>query len=203
MRPPQLFYVLCFFYSSFGIAQVSLHAGFNNSFARGNVLKDSYFLYGYNIGISSQFYVFKKNENISFFIESRINQKGYSLEVDNQKYNFGLNYISATILTSYDFSKLISAQIGAEANQLLWGTTNNAKNIFNEYDIGISAGLTFFQSRKWNIQVRYFHGLTPTLNYYHFDELGNITGTFKDIYNTAISIGIKMKIRNEKFKFFR
>lgn len=201
MKSPILFYFL--FCCSFGIAQVSLHAGFNGSFARSDVLKNNGFFYGYNAGVSSQFYITKKNENISVIIEARVNQKGYSVKTDEKKYDFGLSYVSATALFSYDFNKTISAQIGSEFNQLLWGTMNNAKDVFNEHDVGLVAGLTFFQSKKLSVQVRYFHGLTPTLDYYHFDELGNITGSFKDIYNTAISIGIKMKFRNEKFKLFR
>lgn len=194
--------VFLFFICTSSFAQLTANIGGTYNYSRNEVLKNDKPFFAYSIGVGFQFYFLKNYESLSAVVETRVNKKGYTLEINDKKHQSGLIYLSLPLLANYSFNESISLQVGPEFSFLIPGVSKYSEKVFNQFDFAIVGGLTFFDNKFISLYVRYNHGLNPVLDYYSIDKIGNIE-SFEDFYNTSVMLGIKIKITNEKVKFFK
>ncbi|RUT73431.1 outer membrane beta-barrel protein [Ancylomarina longa] len=188
----------------FGIksnAQIAITAGGNYSNIRSNLsLENTKPITGYNFGISVQYYPFKQIENVSFINELNFSQKGYQQDL-GENFTFRFNYLAVPVLINYSPLKHFSVQGGVEMSKLISTNVEQGKKTYNHFDLGLVLGLSAFAGRSVSFYSRVTYGLTPMLDYYAIDEMGNFTGEIHDLKNICLSIGIKFAISNEKIHF--
>jgi len=148
-------------------------------------------------GASVRVYPFKNTPKFSFETEFLLNVKGYKQHFDST-YIFRSLYCSVPLLARYSLAKNITIDAGVELSRLFSTNIKQGKKTYNNLDIGIILGFTFFENRMINMYSRVTYGLLPMLDYYSFDKLGNFTGNIHDIRNLNISLGIKINSSNEK-----
>jgi hypothetical protein len=184
-------------------AQVAIFAGGNYCSVRNEVfLENKKPITAYNLGVSFQYYPFKRFENISVLNELSFNQKGYQQDLD-KNYSFRFNYLTLPILLNYAPFKCFSVQGGIELSQLISTNIEQGTKTYNDFDTGLVFGLSCFEGRRFSLYSRITYGLLPTLDYYAIDELGNFTGEIHDLKNVCLSVGIKFNIYNEKIYFHK
>lgn len=179
-------------------AQISLMAGGNYSTIRNDVfLENKSPLVGYQLGLSFQYYPFKKIQNLSILNELDFIQKGYQQDI-GKNYTFKFNYLSLPILLNYSISKQISLQTGIELSKLIATNIEQGLKTYNDFDLGLVLGVNGFHRKRLSCYSRLTYGLLPLLDYYEIDELGNFTNEIHDLKNISLSIGIKFNLSNEK-----
>jgi hypothetical protein len=102
------------------------------------------------------------------------------------------------ILVNYSLSKDLAIHSGLELSTLLTTNIKHGLKTYNNFDIGLLFGISYFESRKISCYSRFTYGLLPMLDYYDIDELGNFKSEIHDLKNLCFSIGIKFNLTNEK-----
>jgi len=184
-------------------AQIAIFAGGNYSNIRSNVtIENKKPIIGYNLGLSLQYYPFKKFQNLSILNELKLTQNGYQQDFE-KRYSFRFNYLSLPVLINYSFSKQISAQAGVELSTLISTNIEQGTKTYNDFDLGLALGVNWFSGRRISCYSRLTYGLLPMLDYYNIDELGNFKNEIHDLKNVSLSVGIKLNLRNEKIRFYK
>ena len=194
---------LTFFCHEKSKAQVAYIAGGNYSNIRSNIsLENKKPIFGYNLGLSVQYYPFGKWQKISLINEFLLVQKGYQQDFA-ESYIFKFNYLSFPILVNYSLSNQISIQAGVELSSLVSTNIEQGTKTYNEFDAGLALGVNCFSNKRISCYSRFTYGLLPMLDYYEIDELGNFKNEIHDLKNICLSIGIKVNLINEKVKFYK
>lgn len=182
-------------------AQISITAGGNCSFVRNHhLLEHQQPVFGYRFGPSLQVKPLKNFQKLSVQTEFLLNQKGYQLYLD-KTYFIRFNYASFSIITGYAPVAWVSINAGAEFSGLLSTNVEKGTDTYRNFDVGMVFGFTFLDQKQISLYARATIGITPTLDYYSFDKLGNFTGAIHDLRNTCFSLGIKIKLfDNEMLK---
>jgi hypothetical protein len=184
-------------------AQIAFVAGGNYSNIRENIsLENKKPIIGYNLGVSFQYYPFKKFQKISLINELELVQKGYQQDFA-ENYSFRFNYFSLPVLINYPLSTEISIQAGMELSTLISTNVEQGIKTYNNFDMGLVLGINFFNSKRISGYSRLTYGLLPMLDYYEIDELGNFKNEIHDLKNICLSIGIKVNLYNEKIQFHK
>lgn len=184
-------------------AQIAFVAGGNYSNIRENIpLENKKPIIGYNLGVSVQYYPFKKIQKISLINELELVQKGYQQDFA-ENYSFRFNYLSLPVLINYSLSTEISIQAGMELSTLISTNIEQGIKTYNNFDMGLVLGISFFNSKRIGGYSRLTYGLLPMLDYYEIDELGNFKNEIHDLKNICLSIGIKVNLYNEKIQFHK
>ncbi len=118
------------------------------------------------------------------------NAKGYK-QTFEKDYSTYFHYFSLPILLNFDITHRFSVHGGAEFSGLIGTSNKENEELYQQLDMGLNAGLGFLIHKNVQLFARYNYGLRPVLEYYKFDELGNITPT-KDIKHQNIMIGFKV-----------
>lgn len=184
-------------------AQLSIFAGGNYSVIRNSIsLENKRPIVGYHYGLSYQYYPFRKLQKLSILNELVFNQKGYSQDFE-KKYSFMFNYLSLPVLANYSISKDFAIHSGFELSKLITTNIVHGLKTYNNFDVGLVFGMSYFASRKLSCYSRFTYGLLPILDYYHIDELGNFKNEIHDLKNVCFSIGIKFNLFNEKIFWYK
>lgn len=184
-------------------AQIAFVAGGNYSNIRENIsLENKKPIIGYNLGVSLQYYPFKKFQKISLINELELVQKGYQQDFA-ENYSFRFNYLSLPVLINYSLSTQISIHAGVELSTLISTTVEQGVKTYNNFDTGLILGINIFNSKRISGYSRLTYGLLPMLDYYEIDELGNFNNEIHDLKNICFSIGIKANLYNEKIQLHK
>jgi hypothetical protein len=184
-------------------AQIAIFSGGNYSNIRENIpLENKKPTIGYNLGVSFQYYPFKKFQKISLLNELQLVQKGYQQDFP-ENYSFIFDYLSFPVLMNYSLSRQISIQAGVELSTLISTNIEQGIKTYNNFDMGLVMGINLFNSKRISGYSRFTYGLIPMLDYYEIDELGNFKNEIHDFKNICLSVGIKVNIYNEKIQFHK
>lgn len=179
-------------------AQISYVVGGNYSTIRSNIsLENKKPIFGYNFGVSAQYYPFSKFQKISLLNGLEFIQKGYQQDFE-KNYSFKYNYLSLPVLINYSLSNQISIQTGVELSTLISTNIEQGTKTYNNFDTGLVLGINCFGNKRISCYSRFTYGLVPILDYYEIDELGNFIKEIHDLKNICLSIGIKINLYNEK-----
>lgn len=179
-------------------AQFAFVGGLNYSNERNNnLLENQKPIISYHFGACFRFYPIKKLKTISLQNELIFNQKGYKQVLD-RTYTFLFSYISMPVLINYALTENFSINTGIEFGGLLSSNIKRRTETYNDFDIGLILGFTCFEKSNVNFYSRVTYGLLPILDYYAIDKLGNFTGEIHDLKNICLSVGMKIKLYNEK-----
>jgi hypothetical protein len=94
-----------------------------------------------------------------------------------------LNYITIPVLLDYKLTDKLIFQIGTELGYLISANKQgtDVSNFWDQkLDFGITSGLKYLLFSKFNVQLRYTHGLSSVVNFDkfvfgdQFDQNGNI-----------------------------
>lgn len=201
----QIVTILCltFFCHEKSKAQIAFVAGGNYSTIRDNIsLENKKPIFGYNLGMSVQYYPFNKYQKISLLNELVFVQKGYQQDFE-ENYSFRFNYLSLPVLINYSLSTQISIQAGVELSTLISTNIEQGTKTYNNFDTGLALGINCFGNKRISCYSRFTYGLLPMLDYYEIDELGNFKNEIHDLKNISLSVGIKVNVYNEKIQFHK
>ena len=184
-------------------AQLAFVAGGNYSNIRSEItLENKNPVIGYNIGFSLQYYPFKNHQKFSIVNEPGFVQKGYQQEFQ-ETYSFRFTYFALPVLMNYEVTEQFSAQAGFEISTMISTDIEHGLQTYNNFDLGFVIGANFFGNSRINCFTRLTYGLLPMLDYYEIDELGNFNSEIHDLKNMCISLGFKLKLYNEKIRFYK
>lgn len=190
-----------FLFSINASAQISIIGGGNLNTVNDDVeLKNKESIFGYHLGGQIQYYPVKKWEKWSLINELIFIRKGYAQQFE-EAYNFHFNYLALPILVNYSPISFISVQGGVELSELISTNIKHGMDTYNTFDVGLALGITAFDNKRISIYSRVTYGLRPMLEYVEIDEMGNFTHEIDDIHNLSCSLGIKIKLWNEKIEF--
>jgi hypothetical protein len=185
------------------MAQFSILGGGNICEVRNNnLLENQKPILKSHYGLSVRYYPFKRLPKFSVQNEILINKKGYKQEL-GRTYLFHFTYLSIPILLNYTPVKNLSINAGIEASKLLYTSVKQGRKTYNNSDFGIVLGVNGFDQKRINIYSRLTYGITPMIDYYSFDKLGNFVGKIHDLKNICISIGLKYNLYNEEIHLFK
>ncbi len=105
------------------------------------------------------------------------------------------------ILVNYSPISFLSVQGGVELSKLASTNVKYGLDTYNTFDVGLAFGITAFDNRRIGIYSRVTYGLRPMLEYVQMDEMGNFIKEINDIHNFSYSLGIKIKLLNERIEF--
>ena len=183
-------------------AQVSSITGINYSKVRNSVLENEGPIYTPFHGVAVNCYFLKCVPQLSIRNELFYTIKGYEQGKD-AKHQYTFSYLSAPVLFNYQFISEVSVHTGIEPSILLFTNIEKGYKTYNHKDLAIVLGMSFFETKRVSLFLRYSYGLIPMLDYYRFDKLGNFTGEIHDLKNTCLSLGIKIDLCHEKICFFQ
>jgi len=190
-------------------AQFSLMEGGNYSDVRhNNLLPGKRPVFGFFTGFSLQYYPFVKSDRLSVVNEFFYHLKGFRQDFKTDQFKHPLHYLAFPVLLNYDISSRLSVHTGCEFSLLITANSlNENKNRRNEvyrgYDFGWNAGTGFYLlPGRVMLFSRFHYGLLPQMDYYQFDELGNMT-PIKDVKNINVMVGLKIILGDEKIFPFR
>ena len=190
-----------FLFSIDASAQISILGGGNLNTVNSDVeLKNKESLIGYHFGSQLQYYPVKKWEKWSLINEFIFIKKGYVQQFE-KAYNFHFNYLALPILVNYSPISFLSVQGGVELSKLASTNVKYGLDTYNTFDVGLAFGITAFDNRRIGIYSRVTYGLSPMLEYVQMDEMGNFIKEINDIHNFSYSLGIKIKLLNERIEF--
>lgn len=198
-----IFTVFVMFFSTESKAQVAVHASANYNNIRSAIsLANKEPRLGFSFGLSLQYYPLKKFNKVSLINEINYSLKGYQQNFD-RKYDFRFTYLAFPILINYDLSDNVSVYTGVELSELITTNIEQGKETYNNFDLGLVLGLSFLTKSRISFYSRLTYGITPMIDYYEIDELGNFNREIHDLKNICLSIGFKFKIQNEKIRLYK
>lgn len=184
------------------MAQVSVIGGANYCTVRNNdLIQNQDPIYAHHFGVMVRYHPFRKLPNLSIQNELIYTRKGYQQELD-KTYLFHFNYLSLPVLLNYAPAKYFSVHTGVELSGLFNTNLEKGNLTYNNVDLGIVGGFSFFDNARVSLYTRYTHGLVPMLKYYTFDKLGNFTDNIRDFRNSCLSVGLKINIYNERIETY-
>lgn len=183
-------------------AQVAIIGGGNLSTVRNDIaLQNKESILGYHFGFQLQYYPVKSIEKWSVINEFIFTRKGY-LQQFEKDYDFHFNYLAMPVLVNYSPTPFLSVQGGVEFSKMISTNIKQGLKTYNTFDVGLAFGITAFDNKRVSLYSRATYGLLPMLDYVEMDEMGNFVGDIKDIHNVYYSVGIRIKLWNEKIKFY-
>jgi hypothetical protein len=184
-------------------AQVSLIGGLNITGIRNDdLLENEKIRADFHAGWAFRVYPFRRQPDLSIQNMVVYSRKGYRQKPE-EEYLFRFHYLSFPVLLNYDISNNISMSAGVEPCALIWSNVNNWYNTYDVFDLGLIFVFTCFDHRRISAYSEVSYGLLNILDYYTFDEYGNILGEIHDLRNICISIGLKFNFSNEKAFLFK
>ena len=162
--------------------------------APGGSDRDNQYRFGYHAGIFAQIQCLDK---LSLRPELLFSNKGYKFEGSGNAQPAGggslhLNYINLPILIGYEIVDKLTFSVGPELGYLLSAKSKfdseiiDVKSIWdNEFDFGLSTGVSYSLDEKVIIGIRYTHGLSSVL--------GNIVS--RDANGVPLSSNVKYQNR--------
>lgn len=184
-------------------AQVSVIGGGNLSTVRNEVeLENKESILGYHFGVQFQYYPLKSLEKWSVINEFIFSRKGYMQQFDKD-YDFHFSYLAVPVLVNYAPVPFLSLQGGIELSNIVSTNLEQGLKTYNNIDVGLVFGLTAFDNKRISIYSRATCGLLPMIDYETMDEMGNFVDEVKDIYNVCYSLGIRIKLWDEKIGLYK
>jgi hypothetical protein len=191
--------LLIFGFPQSSISQIGLFGGANYNYVRNSVLQNDEPTYAWHFGGSAEFTP-KSWNKFSIELRTMFSQKGYQQYADKW-YTFQFTYFSFQPVIKYYPIDLLSVDIGLDLGSLIDTNIKKGTSTYNSFDAGIALGFTVFENRRIGFYSRLIYGLTPMLNYYRIDAMGNFTGEIEDLKNTCLLVGLRVNIYNEKIQF--
>ena len=194
---------IIFLFSENAVSQIAIMGGANYSYVRNNdLLKNQVPIIAFHLGSSYRCYPFKNLHSLSVQGEFLFSQKGYDQKLD-KNYLVRFDYLSWTMLFNYSPVKNFSINAGTEISGLVGANVIQGTETYNNTDVGLVLGIGCLENHRVSLYARAIYGISPILNYYIFDKLGNFTGETHDLKNMTISVGIKINLYNEKIYWFK
>jgi len=146
---------------------------------------------------------YKSSKFWGLSVEPGLIQKGFRIASsnfsdNNKKYNrINLNYIQLPILLDLYLKKNFFFSIGPEFAYMIYANakTNNITDRFNRRtEISGIVGLNYTMMERFDIALRYNHGLTCISDITWTDNLGGQMGTSKE-YNVYFQILLRYKLK--------
>ena len=170
--------------------------------AKADFLPDLESVNGFHTGLESRWHI---DDRAAMLLEIQYSQKGYSTLVPTlnglAKTRFNLNYVALPVAGSFRIWKGLSLQGGVEAEWLLKstsvlsGSTSNPQKVvdlYNNFDLGLLAGIEYEFNKSFFISARHIFGLTPFADFAISDENGESVGKLNAYHqNTEISLGYR------------
>ncbi|MEP3387275.1 MAG: porin family protein [Reichenbachiella sp.] len=159
------------------------------------------FRIAYHFGIYGKFFVEDK-----FFIQPELLYSNKGLTFDEtsstSKANLHLNYINLPVLFGYQLTENFVLAFGPELGYLVSAKskfdsqTTNVDEIWNnKFDFGLAIALEYNLSEKFNLGLRYTHGLTSVIKDIGMtDEIGNPIGE-ANARNRSFQLSIGYRIK--------
>lgn len=184
-------------------AQIAFMAGGNiSTIGNKTEIENKEPLFNTQIGFSLQLYPLSKWQCISILAEPNITRKGYRQSLD-KTYSFEFNYLSLPVLVNYSLSERISINSGLEFDNLFSTNIRQGMKTYNQFDMGLVAGINCHLFGRFSLYSRFAYGLVPLLDYYEIDELGNFKKEIHDLKNRCLTVGIKFNLSNEKIRLYK
>lgn len=203
-----------FFQQSYGQPAFMLKAGFNyvtnvatkNGDLRNGLEGENEYRMSYHIGIAFQP---QPSGKLGLVPEILFSSKGFKATNDLGRSTVFLSYINLPILLNYQITQNFSVQLGPEIGYLLAaksknesGTVNIKSAWDNEFDLGLSLGMTYKLLGNLSSQLRYTYGLTSVIQggviISDIDEQGNISETQVNFQNRTFQLSILYSFFNKK-----
>ena len=142
-------------------ARAGFKAGANYSFINGD-LENTDGRIRAHFGALVEYPVTKK-----FYVQGELyySAQGYTIEVENDTQEIGMNYIALPILAKYYLTKRVAIETGPQFSNLsTFGNEDLPDNdpfydSFNDFDIGVTAGISYHAESGLFFQLRYYLGL--------------------------------------------
>lgn len=182
--------------------QLAIKGGANYCIERSDYIQNTRSIVTSFMSLSLRYYPFNNIKNLSLQNELFFTKRGYDQDL-NSTYKLRINYLSFQLLGNYLFKDFVSLNAGVEFNRYVSSSVKRGYKTYNKWDIGLVTGLDFFENKQISPYIKVIYGLLPAFDYYHIDELGNFTGEFEDLRFTNISVGLKVKLYNEKILIYR
>lgn len=155
------------------------------------------------VGFSVQLYPSEKWQRISVLAEPNLVRKGYHQSLDDKTYSFEFNYLSFPFLVNYSLLRQVSINCGVEFSKLFSTNIRRGLKTYNDFDLGLAAGVDYHIWGRFSLYSRFTYGLAPLLDYYQIDEMGNFKKEIHDLKNRCLTVGIKFNLTNEKIYLYR
>ena len=172
--------------------KIDLLGGPNYNWVRNEVLQGERPAFGWCFGGGATITPHRW-KRFSIGINTLIFQKGYEQTL-GQEYAIDFYYKSIQVITNYSFHPSVSATVGVDFSSLTDATVEEGLSTYNHFDFGLISGINFFIDKPLGINVRLIYGLTPMLDYYKIDALGNFNGMIKDLKNTCLTVELKYRL---------
>jgi len=173
-------------------AKVDMIGGGNYTWMRNNVLQGEQPAFGFNFGTGIIVEPSPKWKRVSFGVNFLFSKKGYK-QLLGQEYKVEFYYLSTQWLTHYKISNAITSYGGFDLSGLIDTNVTHGLDTYRNSDFGLVLGLLFLDNKALSINAQLVYGLTPLLDYYKIDPVGNLT-SFKDLRNSCISLGVRYRI---------
>lgn len=122
-----------------------------------------------------------------------IEKKGYRQIID-KRYDFGFDYMSLPVLLNFTPNENYSLSGGLSFGRLFGTSVRQGLDTYRLYELGFVVEVNLFEKNRFGIYTRMNQDLTPMIHYYSLDELGNITGTIRDLKITDVVLGLRIRI---------
>jgi hypothetical protein len=173
-------------------AKVDMIFGGNYTWMRNNVLQGEQPAFGFNLGTGIIVEPSPKWKRVSFGLNFLFSKKGYKQSL-GQEYEVKLFYLSSQWLVNYKISQPVTSYAGFDLSGLISTSVTHGLDTYRNGDFGLVFGFLFFENKPLTLNAQLVYGLTPLLDYYKIDQLGNLT-SFNDLRNTCISLGVRYRI---------
>lgn len=182
------------------VSQFYFDAGINGCYIRdNNLLEGERPAVRFTSGFSVRLPVFKEENRWALESGLRLDFKGYKQEL-GVSYNFIFTYLTAPIAFSFEVSKKFRIGAGSDFSKLISTNVRQGLKTYNHADVGLATDLWYVADNSVLLQLHFSYGITPVLDYYSFDNLGNITGEIHGLKNTVLSFRILIPIPNTHAK---
>lgn len=179
-------------------AQVEIFGGANYAFVRHQYLPNAQPTFGSQWGFGMTINPKRDWQKFSVTGNIVLTMKGYEQWV-NRTYRFELFYTGVQFLANYDLNDLIRLQTGIELVRLENSSVYNSVENYSSNDMGLMAGIELFHAKRVSGFIQGIYGLLPLIDYYDIDAAGNFNGRIRDVRNTCLSAGLKLKIYKHKY----
>lgn len=192
-------FILLFSYSL--NAQISVKVGGSyNTINDAGILDNKEPMFSSLFGASIRLHPFKETSKFSIESGLLIQRKGYIQELDNEKYNLTLNYMTIPAVLNYKPNTRFSVFGGIAFNHLVNTSRKRGNDTYTQNDVALNLGVNLLEHKKLNIFIRGAYGLIPIIDYYKIDKLGNFTNKIDKFNTVSFSLGLKINIYDEKIK---
>lgn len=140
-------------------------------------------------------YSYQLKSNFNIRTELLFSDKGFKVSnAQNTDTRFRLFYINMPLLTGYQHGKF-NFEIGPELGYLLTAfyqigdQSNDVGGLFDKFELGVTAGISYMIIDKLLINFRYSRGLIPVAEFFVIDDTG-FNSRQEKVYNQSFQLSM-------------